>query len=339
MIDYSEAPGEWGMLAKSWRKALMSDNKSRNTIRIYLHAVRQLGLWAYRQPKPPEPTTITTAEVRDYMADVLARTSPANAHNHYRSLRTFFVFLMEEEEIDRSPMDRVKAPMVPDKPIPIVTLETMSALLDTCKGKTFVDRRDTAILRVLWDTGGRRAEISNLALTALDLDTDGIQVTGKGRRTRYIPIGSKTSLALTRYLRVRSLHPQAALPALWLGSTGQGALTHPGIKAMLERRCREAGRLSRAPRVRPRTAATLVRWSGPRRRPGRIRVGAGTTHRRPRLPLPRRPGDGPRRPRSKASAGGRRRWSGFRSWLPHTLSPRRRARAVAWARSSAALAP
>jgi site-specific recombinase XerD len=241
MIDYTEAPGEWGVLAKSWRKALMSDNKSRNTIRIYLHAVRQLGLWAYRQPKPPEPTTITTAEVRDYMADVLARTSAANAHNHYRSLRTFFVFLMEEDEIDRSPMDRVKAPMVPDKPIPLVTLETMSALLDTCKGKTFVDRRDTAILRVLWDTGGRRAEISNLPLTALDLDTDGIQVVGKGRRTRYIPIGIKTSLALTRYLRVRSLHPQAALPALWLGSTGQGALTHPGIKAMLNRRCREAG--------------------------------------------------------------------------------------------------
>jgi site-specific recombinase XerD len=240
MVTYTYGPGEWAALAKTWLKALKADNKSANTIRIYLHAVRLLGVWANQQPKPLEPATIRTADIRDYMAAVLARTSEGNAHNQYRSLRTFFRFLVDEEEIDTSPMDRTKAPIVPEKPIPIVTVAQMGALLETCKGKTFVDRRDTAILRLLWDTGGRRAEISYLGLDALDLETDGIWVHGKGRRSRYIPIAAKTSLALTRYLRVRSAHAQSALPALWLGSTGQGALTHAGIKAMLIRRGREA---------------------------------------------------------------------------------------------------
>jgi site-specific recombinase XerD len=241
MITYIYAPAEWGLLAKSWLKALKSDNKSPNTIRIYLHAVRLLGEWAYRQPEPPDPTTITRDHIRDYMSELIERTSAANAHNNYRCLRTFFNFLVAEEEIDVSPIFGTKPPFVPEKPIPIVTLDVMSALLDTCKGKTFVERRDTAILRVLWDTGGRLAEVSYLKLEAVDLDTDGIWVHGKGRRDRYIPIAPKTSLALTRYLRVRDAHRQAALPALWLGSTGQGALTHAGIKSILLRHAQEAG--------------------------------------------------------------------------------------------------
>jgi site-specific recombinase XerD len=96
------------MLAKTWLKALLADNKSPNTIRIYLHAVRLLGEWAFQQDESTDPSTITRDDIRDYMAALIARTSAANAHNHYRSLRTFFGFLIDEEEIDRSPMDRTK---------------------------------------------------------------------------------------------------------------------------------------------------------------------------------------------------------------------------------------
>jgi integrase/recombinase XerC len=46
---------------------------------------------------------------------------------------------------------------------------------------------------------------------------------------------------LTRYLRARKRHSQSELPALWLGSTGQGRLFHNGMRAMLSRRAAEAG--------------------------------------------------------------------------------------------------
>lgn len=241
MIVIIYGPGDWATLGRAWQKSLTADNKSENTVRIYLHAVRMLGDWAYQQDEPLEPDTIKTEHIREYIGGLIKRTSASNAHNNYRSLRTFFGFLVDEEEIDHSPMDKTHPPIVTEKPIPIVTEKTMSALLAACKGKSFVDRRDTAILRILWDTGSRRAEVSRLGLDDVDFDTDAIRVYGKGRRERIIPISAKTSLALTRYLRVRSQHSQAALPALWLGSTGQGALTHPGIKAILIRRGHEAG--------------------------------------------------------------------------------------------------
>ncbi|SDD94663.1 tyrosine-type recombinase/integrase [Actinokineospora iranica] len=237
---YKYASGEWGSLASEWRRSLEADNKSANTVRIYLHVVRLLGDWANAQETPIAPTTIRPSDIRDYMVHLLGRTSAGNAHNNYRSLRTFFKWLVNEDEIDRSPMDKTRAPIVPEQSIPIVTIDQMRALLETCKGKDFADRRDTAILRVLWDTGSRRAEVSNLLLDDLDLETDSILVTGKGRRPRAIPVGAKTAQALHRYLRLRGRHKQAALPALWLGSTGKGALTHDGVKMMLLRRAEQA---------------------------------------------------------------------------------------------------
>jgi integrase/recombinase XerC len=242
-------PGEWGEIAKEWGRSLLADNKSENTIRIYLYALRRLGEWAVEQKFKVDgktqvgygPTTVTTSALRQYIAELIEGSSPGNAKNHFRSLCTFYVWMVDEDEVDRSPFDRMKTPQVPEKPIPIVTYDMMSALLDTCSGKTFVDRRDTAILRVLWDTGGRRNEIGSLKLDNLDLDIECILVHGKGRRDRTIPLGAKTVQALSRYLRLRGRHPQHALPDLWLGSTGQGPLRVPGIRGMVSRRAAEAG--------------------------------------------------------------------------------------------------
>lgn len=238
---YTYGPGEWATLGNEWRISLQADNKAPKTIETYLYAVRRLGEWAYEQDGKPEPSTITTTQIREFIRETLERSSAGTARNYYRCLSTFFGWLVDEDEITLSPMAKTRPPQVPDKNIPIVTLEQMAALLDVCKGKDFADRRDTAILRVLWDTGGRRAEVSYLQLDDLDMDTEAILVHGKGRRDRVVPFGSKTAQALSRYLRVRNKHSQAAMPALWLGSTGQGALTHGGIKAVLVRRSRQAG--------------------------------------------------------------------------------------------------
>ncbi|MDQ0377974.1 tyrosine-type recombinase/integrase [Amycolatopsis thermophila] len=238
---YKYAPGLWGVLAQEYRRALESDNKSENTIRIYLGVIYQAGTWASELAEPKDPTTITKSELRDYFAKVRKETSAGNAHNHYRSLNTFFEWLVKEEEIDVSPMLKVNAPDYEPPLIPIIHRDNVAKLLATCEGRDFVSRRDAAIIRVLAASAGRRAEVSYLDLDDVRLDTEEIKVFGKGRRERIIPIGGKTAQALSRYIRVRARHPQAALPALWLGSTGQGAMTHEGIRAVVARRAEQAG--------------------------------------------------------------------------------------------------
>src|SRR5439155_21960975 len=75
------------------------------------------------------------------------------------------------------------------------------ALLKACEGKAFDDLRDTAILRVLIDTGARASEVMGLTLDpadpGVDLDEGTLRVVGKGRRTRLIGLGPKRSRAST----------------------------------------------------------------------------------------------------------------------------------------------
>ena len=69
------------------------------------------------------------------------------------------------------------------------------AAIDPKKAKTRADKlrrlRDRALVLMLWDTPGRRSELSDLTVGDVDLDDGGITVMGKGRRQRWMPIGVK----------------------------------------------------------------------------------------------------------------------------------------------------
>jgi integrase/recombinase XerC len=232
-------PADWGLLARSWELALRADNKSENTLYAYIQAVRLMGEWAHRQDPVVDPSEVKPRHVREFIVELVGRTSAGNAHTNYRALRTFFNWLVSEEEIGRTPMDRTKPPIVPEKPIPVIVDQNIKTLFALCGGKDFVSRRDTAIIRVLFDTGARLAEVANLKVDDVDFDMRLVHVYGKGRRSRAIPFGPKTGVALLRYLRIRSQHSRPESPYLWLGL--RGPLTGEGIKQMLKRRGTEAG--------------------------------------------------------------------------------------------------
>jgi site-specific recombinase XerD len=65
-----------------------------------------------------------------------------------------------------------------------VTPRHIRALLNTARSREFLDLRDTAIIRLLIDTGMRRAELAGLRVEDLDFDQDIALVLGKGRRER-----------------------------------------------------------------------------------------------------------------------------------------------------------
>jgi site-specific recombinase XerD len=134
--------------------------------------------------------------------------------------------------------------MVPEQEVAVLTEAELAALLKACDGADFESRRDAALIRVFLDSGARLSEVANLRIASedgpdLDLDGGVLRVLGKGRRSRLVGVGAKTTKALDRYLRRRSQHPQAASPWLWLGRKGQ--MTGSGIRQMLWRRSREAG--------------------------------------------------------------------------------------------------
>jgi len=240
------AGGDIAVNCASFARSLRAANLSERTIQTYTESVRQLAGFLAERGMPADVAKLRREHVEAFIAHLLERWKPATAHNRYRGLQAFFRWLVEEGEIRQSPMLNMKPPRLAETPPPVLREEELRRLLATCeKGKGFEDRRDAAILRVFIDTGARRAEVAGLRYSAnddesdIDLDRGLVRVLGKGRRERILPLGSKAVKALDRYLRVRSLHPAAASPWLWLGHRGR--LGESGIFQMIRRRGRQAG--------------------------------------------------------------------------------------------------
>ena len=137
-------------------------------------------------------------------------------------------------------MRRMRPPQIDEKPVPVVSVEDLKALLGACKGRGFEERRDRALTLLFVDTGLRLSEVANLTIQDVGLDHwHAVRVVAKSRRERAAPISPKVVEALDRYLRARTLHSGFALDWLWLG--GKGRLTGSGIAQMLRRRSSEAG--------------------------------------------------------------------------------------------------
>ncbi len=224
-------------LARSFVRHLRAENKAPGTIDNYLEAVKQLTIFLTAQDR-----TVTKARREDleaFLASLLERWTAGTAVNRYRALRVFYGWLVEEDEIRRNPMTRMKPPAAPERPVPVLSDDELRRLLAACAGTSFPCRRDTAIVMLMIDSGARRAEIVSLRLGDVDFDYDVARVLGKGRRERALPFGRKTAVALDRYLRVRAKHPHAVSERLWLGK--KGPLTEFGLNQMIRRRGQQAG--------------------------------------------------------------------------------------------------
>jgi site-specific recombinase XerD len=224
----------------SFGRHLRAENKAPSTIVTYARAVDQLDGFLTRSGMPARVADIRREHLEAFLVD-LQETGhrPATVAQRFRSLQQFFKWLAEEGEIRETPMARMRPPVVPETPPPVLRPEQLRALLATCAGTDFQHRRDAAIIRLFLDTGARRAEVAGLRLEDVDFDHDVVIVLGKGRRPRACPFGRRTAQALDRYIRARSRHPEAHEPWLWLGTRGR--LTETGIQQVVRRRGRQAG--------------------------------------------------------------------------------------------------
>ena len=158
---------------------------------------------------PTKVANITGEHVGAFIADLLDRHSPATAATRYRSLQQFFRWLVEDGEVTESPMRNMHPPKVPEPTTPVLSESDLRALLATCKGSEFEDRRDYAILLTFIDTGMRLAELSGLHVADYDKTGQTLWVVGKGNRPRACPVGDKAALAIDRYLRKARSRPPA----------------------------------------------------------------------------------------------------------------------------------
>ncbi len=194
----------------------------------YLLSLQTRPRWFGRQGKSQQPPSQSYIETQ------------------YRRLKRFFNWLVQRGYADHNPLDLIPHPHVDERIIPTVSeaeMRNLLLLVDPKNGRTSNERfcmvRNRAVLYLLWDTPGRRNELATLTLDALDLEAGAIQVMGKGRRERWMPIGDKVRELLEEYIRLRN-HLTPNTDALWVSGSGR-AIQPSWLYNMLKRLGGRAG--------------------------------------------------------------------------------------------------
>jgi site-specific recombinase XerD len=216
--------------SKDFLFGLKLENRTPATLRYY----RQHLDYFLAQPLPRYVHEITEEHIKDYLKT--KQTSVYMMHGSYRALRAFFNWAIKEHYyLGTNPVLSLKAPKLPQKKIPVIAPEGFKALVKSCDDK-FLGRRNKAIIYVLYDTGIRLQELTNLKLSDIDLGNGLLKIIGKGNKERMVRMGRETVKVLWNYLKIRG----SQYEQLWL-TEERTPIQANGLGQAIKHMSKEAG--------------------------------------------------------------------------------------------------
>ena len=217
-------------LQGAWREAiglLMDDlvrrDAAERTRRAYGVDLEQFAQWATGQGL--SPGQVGPKPVRRYIAHLTERGAAASTSaRKLAALRALFSSQREHGAIAVNPADLVSTPRRPSKLPRVLSAREVAALLDGIPATGPLELRDRAMFELAYACGLRAEELVSLKITDIDYDGEQLRVEGKGRKTRFVPVGEPAMAALARYRdRGRAALATAGAPceAVFLSKTGR----------------------------------------------------------------------------------------------------------------------
>lgn len=231
-----------GLVERFLRHTAMEKGRSANTVSAYR---RDLERWADRVGNRPIGS-VSAADITDHLAKLRAEgLASSSITRALSSIRSFHRFLVAEGVADNDPTGSVLAPGRTQRLPKALTIEQVTALLESTPTETPVGLRDRALLELLYATGGRVSEVVTLAVDDVRPDevADVITLTGKGNKQRIVPLGTYARDAIDAYLvrgRPALLARGQGTPMLFLGARG-GPLTRQNAFLIIRAAAERAG--------------------------------------------------------------------------------------------------
>ncbi|MFT3790605.1 MAG: tyrosine recombinase XerC [Rudaea sp.] len=170
-------------------------NYSPQTLIRYRHDLTRLVEYANARDIA-EWSALRSDAVRSFIAgEHRAGIAPKTLQARLSACRSLFKFLLRSGELKHDPAAGVRAPKAPRKLPQVLDVDQMQKLVEIPTDGAAATR-DRAILELLYSSGLRISELTGLKWRDLDLADASVRVTGKGRKTRVVPVGSKALDAL-----------------------------------------------------------------------------------------------------------------------------------------------
>lgn len=136
------------------------------------------------------------------------------------ALRTLFNFLIREAVVTNNPVNGVRSPKSVRKLPDVLDVDQMGRLLDISDTDELA-RRDLAMMELTYSSGLRLAELINLDVKDIDFDEAMLRITGKGGKTRVVPVGRYALEAIKQWLSCRSALVDVNEPAMFVSRHGR----------------------------------------------------------------------------------------------------------------------
>jgi len=197
---------------------------SRNTIEAYSHGLTRF-LNHLREKGVQEIREVGKFHIRGFL--LALRGKNLNTKSIVRNLvaiRTFFRFLIQEGVLESNPVEELESPKVAKTLPEILTLKEIEQILEQPNLRTPLGTRDRAMLEMLYATGMRVSELTQLPIHQVNLEGGYVLLYGKGSKERIVPLGTEAMKWVTVYLKTARgiLSKGKENPSLFINRSGKG---------------------------------------------------------------------------------------------------------------------
>jgi integrase/recombinase XerD len=217
----------WSPYAKRFRQYLLLERSlSKNSVSAYLEDLKKLEVYAATELGGKSPSNITSNDLMAFTEWIASSGVAATTQSRVVSgIKTFYRFLVLEEEIEQTPAGLLETPRMKRKLPVYLSVAEIDSILAQIDRSTPEGERNAAMIETLYSCGLRVSELVTLRITDLHLDHDYIRVRGKGNKERLVPIGDAAKRLIRNYMKNVRPHVPAVKEAsdtLFLGRRGKG---------------------------------------------------------------------------------------------------------------------
>lgn len=209
-----------------------------HTIKSYQRDLNHLTNYCVAKSIPDWPS-LTQNDIRSHIASRhRLGLSSTSLQRELSAIRSFFNFLLKKSLADNNPALYIKAPKQARKLPKTLDVDQVKGLLEA-GANSAIEIRDLAMFELFYSSGLRLSELSALNLTDIDLTDNSLLVkSGKGGKSRLLPMGSKAVAAISNWLPQRLKNSDATENALFISTRGR-RIGQRNIELRLEQWCKK----------------------------------------------------------------------------------------------------
>jgi len=194
---------DWNTYKVRFRQYLLLERSlASNSIEAYARDIQKLENYDNEVLGVVGPKKITYHQLTDFIFWVSEPGISASSQARIISgIKTFYKFMVLENEVTSSPADLLEAPKQQRKLPVYLSIPEIEKMISLIARNTDEGERNLSIIETLYGCGLRVSELITLKISDLHINESYIKVTGKGNKERLIPIGKKASKHLELYLK------------------------------------------------------------------------------------------------------------------------------------------